>query len=50
VKYAQKPQEKRKLGKRRSRREDNINTDLTEIWCEFVDWIQPAQNSDFLST
>jgi hypothetical protein len=34
----------RELGKSRSRWEDNITTDLREIWWEGVEWIHLAQD------
>jgi hypothetical protein len=41
-----KPEEKRPLGRPRCRREDNIKMDLKEIGCEFMDWIELAQDRD----
>jgi hypothetical protein len=38
-----KPEGNRSLGRRRW--EDNIKTDLKEIWCEGVEWFYVAQNS-----
>ena len=37
---------KKQLGKSRSRWEDNIKIDLTEISCEGVDWIDLAVDRD----
>jgi hypothetical protein len=39
-----KPEEKRPLGRRRRRWEDDIGTDLTEIEWECVDRVYSAQN------
>jgi hypothetical protein len=39
-----KPEVKRALGRRRRRWQDNIRTDLREIWWEGVDWIHLAQD------
>jgi hypothetical protein len=42
-----KPEEKRKLGRPRRRREDRIRMDLREIGLGGVDWIRLAQNRDW---
>jgi hypothetical protein len=34
-----KPEGKRPPGRPRRRREDNIKTDLQEVGCEVIDWI-----------
>jgi hypothetical protein len=41
-----KPEEKRPLGRRRSRRVDNIKVDLREIRLGGVDWIDMAQDRE----
>jgi hypothetical protein len=41
-----KPKGKRQLGRHRCRWEDNIKTDLQEVGCEGMDWIEPAQGSE----
>jgi len=38
--------EKEPLGRPRRRREDNIKTDLQEVGCEDLDWIDVAQDRD----
>jgi len=43
---AGKPEGKRPLGRRRRRWEDNIKTDLQEVGCEVMDWIELAQDRD----
>jgi hypothetical protein len=40
------PVEKRKLGRRRQRWEDNIRMDLRKIGPKFVDWIHLGQDRD----
>ena len=37
---------KRPLGRPRRRWEDNIKTDLQEVGCEGMDWIELAQDTD----
>jgi len=39
-----KPEEKRPLGRPTYRREDNIKTDLQELGCGIMDWIELAQD------
>jgi hypothetical protein len=39
-----KPQEKRPMGRPRLRWEDNIKTDLQEVGCGGMDWIELAQD------
>jgi hypothetical protein len=41
-----KPEEKRPLGRLRSRWEDNIKMDLQEVGCGDFDWIKLAQDWD----
>jgi len=41
-----KPDGKRPLGRRRRRWEDNIKTDLQQMWCGGIDWIELAQDRD----
>jgi len=41
-----KPEGKRLLGRRRSRWEDNIKTDLQEVGCGNMDWIELAEDRD----
>jgi hypothetical protein len=41
-----KPERKRPLLRPRPRLEDHIRTNLTEIGCEYVDWIHMAQDRD----
>ena len=41
-----KPEEKRPLGRPSRRWEDNIKTDLQEVGCGGMDWIDLAQDSD----
>jgi len=41
-----KPEGKRPLGKRRRKWEDNIKTDLPELGCVGVDWIDVGQYRD----
>jgi hypothetical protein len=41
-----KPEGKRPLGRPKHRCEDNITTNLKEIWWQVVDWIHLAQKSD----
>ena len=41
-----KPEGKSPLGKPRRRWEDNINTDLQEVGCGDMDWIDLAQDRD----
>jgi hypothetical protein len=41
-----KPEEKRPLGRRRRRWEDNIRMDLQEVGCGDTDWIELAQDRD----
>jgi hypothetical protein len=45
-----KPEEKRPLGKTRTRWEDNIKKDLPEVGCWVMDWIQMAQDMDICLT
>jgi hypothetical protein len=42
----EKPEVKRPLGRPRPRWEDNIRTDLREIWWEGVDWMDLVQNKN----
>jgi hypothetical protein len=39
-------EEKRTLGRPKCRWEDNIKTDLQEVGCEGMDWIDVAQDKD----
>jgi len=39
---------KRTLGRPSRRRENKINLDLQELWCRCMDWIELAQNRDWL--
>jgi hypothetical protein len=41
-----KPEGKRPLGRPRRRWVDNINMDLQEMGCGYVDWIGLAQDKD----
>jgi len=41
-----KPEGKRPLGRPRRRWENNIKTDLQEVGCGVVDWIELAQERD----
>jgi hypothetical protein len=41
-----KPEEKRQLGRRRRKWEDNIRMDLQEVGCGGMDWIRLAQDTD----
>jgi len=41
-----KHEEKRPLGRPTSRWEDNIKTDLQEVGCWVMDWIELAQDRD----
>ena len=41
-----KPGGRRPLGRARRRWEDNINTDLQEVGCGGMDWIELAQERD----
>jgi hypothetical protein len=44
--FVGKAEGKRLLGRPRRRCEDNIRTDITEIWWEGIDWMHLAQNRD----
>ena len=41
-----KPEGKRLLGRPRHRWEDNIKMDLQEVGCEWMNWIDLAQDRD----
>ena len=41
-----KPEGKRPLGRPIRRWEDNMKTDLQEVGCEVMDWIELAQDRD----
>ena len=41
-----KPEGKRPLGRPRRRWVDNIRIDLQQVGCEYVDWIELAQDRD----
>ena len=41
-----KPEGKRKLGRPRHRWDDNIKTDLQEVGCGGIKWIELAQDKD----
>ena len=42
----EKPEEKGPLGRPRRRWEDNINSELQEVKCGDIDWIELAQDRD----
>ena len=42
----EKPEGKRPLGRHRRRWEDNIKTDLQEVECGDMDWVELAQDRD----
>ena len=41
-----KPEGKRPLGRPKRKWEDNIKTDLQEVGCGYMDWIEVAQDRD----
>ena len=41
-----KPEGKRPLGRPRRRWVDNIRTDLQEVGCGYMDWVELAQDRD----
>jgi len=41
-----KPERRRQLGRPRHRWVDNIRTDLQEVGCGYMDWIELAQDTD----
>jgi hypothetical protein len=41
-----KPEDKRPLGRRRRRWDDNIKIGLQEVGCGGMDWIDPAQDRE----
>jgi hypothetical protein len=41
-----KPEGKRPLGRPRCRWEDDIKKDLHEMGCEYMDWVELAQDRD----
>jgi hypothetical protein len=43
--FSGKPEGKRSVARPRHGKEDNIKTDLKEIRCEVVDWIQVVQDT-----
>jgi hypothetical protein len=44
--FVGKPEGKKPLGRPRRRWEDNIKTDLQEVGCGGMDWIELAQDGD----
>jgi len=44
--FGGKPEGKRQFGRQRRRWEDNIKTDLQEVGCGDMDWIDLAQDRD----